>query len=612
MSSSSNREAIRKIHWLEDNQTILFLGENPGETAEIYALDIKSKQLRRITDHLTSITNYDVAKDGREILFLADTPAKRINDAEGTRQNGMVIANEALSDLIVGNCASTIYCAEQQLFLQRGQEPPRHISVKGLLWSRNPVSVSADGKYGVVGANLIAEDLPRDWTEYSFPENAYMHQFFVHTRGATPFAQYWVVDLEKGTTELLWDAPMIQFPPVTWAPDSRSLFLKSYLPTDGTGSQEKSSRLENPIAAEVRLGNREIRKTSEEDFPKEITNSALPALTVDENLNDPPKVYMADATTPQKSLLIDLNPQFDELCFGKVETLEWKAANGIDVVGGLYLPPDYTPGKRYALVIQTHGFDASRFSMDGLNEWGSGYAARFLAAQGMVVLQAYRLKDEKDQETIDNDKKLGAVAQQAEKRFAVTAYEGAIDVLDKRGVIDRDRVGIQGFSRTVCFVGYALTHSKYRFAAAILVDGIDCGYFGYTAYGGHPDEDDLNGGGGPFGQNLNVWFREAPGFNLDKVRTPMRLEAHGASSGVLELWEWFSGLSRRAKPVEYVYLPDAKHMLVKPWERRASQQGALDWFRFWLNGEEDPASTKQEQYRRWRELRKEYRAAATP
>jgi hypothetical protein len=35
-----------------------------------------------------------------------------------------------------------------------------------------------------------------------------------------------------------------------------------------------------------------------------------------------------------------------------------------------------------------------------------------------------------------------------------------------------------------------------------------------------------------------------------------------------------------------------------------SQQGDVDWFCFWLKGEEDPDPGKTEQYKRWRELRK--------
>jgi hypothetical protein len=34
----------------------------------------------------------------------------------------------------------------------------------------------------------------------------------------------------------------------------------------------------------------------------------------------------------------------------------------------------------------------------------------------------------------------------------------------------------------------------------------------------------------------------------------------------------------------------------------------IDWFVFWLKDEEDPDPTKQEQYLRWRELRKQQSA----
>jgi hypothetical protein len=38
--------------------------------------------------------------------------------------------------------------------------------------------------------------------------------------------------------------------------------------------------------------------------------------------------------------------------------------------------------------------------------------------------------------------------------------------------------------------------------------------------------------------------------------------------------------------------------------RMASQGGSVDWFRFWLQGYEDPDPAKAGQYKRWRELRK--------
>ena len=62
-------------------------------------------------------------------------------------------------------------------------------------------------------------------------------------------------------------------------------------------------------------------------------------------------------------------------------------------------------------------------------------------------------------------------------------------------------------------------------------------------------------------------------------------------------------LTHMGKPVELIYMPDAVHILVKPWERLTSQQGDVDWFCFWLLGEQDEDPKKREQYERWLAMR---------
>jgi hypothetical protein len=110
-------------------------------------------------------------------------------------------------------------------------------------------------------------------------------------------------------------------------------------------------------------------------------------------------------------------------------------------------------------------------------------------------------------------------------------------------------------------------------------------------------------GGAPFGESLASWLKNAPDFNLTKVNTPVRMEANQRIS-LFFVWEWFAGLSRLGKPVELTYKPDAGHVLVRPGDRLVSQEGNVDWFSFWLKGEENSDPAKAEQYARWRELRK--------
>jgi hypothetical protein len=165
----------------------------------------------------------------------------------------------------------------------------------------------------------------------------------------------------------------------------------------------------------------------------------------------------------------------------------------------------------------------------------------------------------------------------------MAAFEGAIDELDRRGLIDRNRVGIIGFSRTVFHVAFTLTHSKYRFRAASMADGFEGGYMSYLLWR-TADYEGTNGGVA-VGAGLQSWFENSPGFKLEKVSAPVHLEYYGPDS-FLGGWQWFSLLSTLGKPVDFLWLPHGTHLLVKPWERMASQQGNVEWFRFWLSGEE--------------------------
>ena len=180
------------------------------------------------------------------------------------------------------------------------------------------------------------------------------------------------------------------------------------------------------------------------EVTREGREPRVPELTLEESLNLPPRIAVTYGD--ERKVLLDLNPQFEKMKFGHVEAVRWKARDGHEVEGGLYYPADFVPGRKYPLVIQTHGFKPDRFQMDG--PYTSVFAAQPLAAKGIMVLQA---------EKPDRSAVLGHLATEGEARWRISAYEGAIDYLDARGLIDRSRVGIMGFSRTCWYVKYALT-----------------------------------------------------------------------------------------------------------------------------------------------------------
>ena len=628
MSSRSNGDAISHVRWLEDGNEIVFLGENRTGMARIYRFDIRTRTLSELTHHPTPILAYDIDASGNTIVYEAAAP-----HTSRTEPGAVSITNQSPTDLVAYDCqpADALGPEGAGLFLQVRRRPARRISSADFIAPTETLSLAPNGRYALLGTYVRA--IPERWREY---KDAILGAYLMQPlrRGMrSNVRRYALLDIRAGTLSPLVDTP-ISGPSnaFRWTRDSGSIVLSGvYLPLDISDSAERELRKSQRFVVEIRLPQREIVKITDHDLRIErweeatgrlvltpngpardsvpeayekresawrrmpMSEGALPpnvplAVTLEEDMNTPPRIFVSDAATKRKALLLDLNPQFARLSFGRVETIRWKATDGTQFEGGLYLPPDYRPGVRYPLVIQTHGFRQDRFWIDG--PWSSAFAGQPLAARGMVVLQVGG--------SVDPSVEVTRSQTAAEAPTEMFAYEGAIDELDRRGFIDRTRVGVIGFSRTVYYVEYTLTHSKYDFRAASLADGIDGGYVNYMLW---PLEDypRINGAGA-FGHSLSTWLENSPGFNLDRVRAPVHLEYYGRA-GFLGGWQWYSGLSLLGKPVDYVWLPDAAHLLIKPSDRMASQQNTVDWFRFWLLDEEDSDPAKKERYQEWEHLR---------
>jgi dipeptidyl aminopeptidase/acylaminoacyl peptidase len=586
LSSSSNGDAVKDVKWMPDNRTIIFQGEHPGEAAQVYRFDTKEKRLQPVSNSHEPIEAYGASADGRTISYITK-PRHATGALERIAENSMVVPEGlTLSELLSqSRDQAAILSTGEQLFIERNGHPVRQISVGDFIpeWGPAP-QVSPDGRYVLVG--VVVRSIPGQWNQYQDPR---LQRIIASPRpeGRPIFfvERYLLIDTGSGAVRPLLDTPMVGFQVARWSADSRSIFLKNvYLPLAIGDQAEQERRQHTKFDAEVAVPTGEVRVVPEQDWPSDERGAVLRVI-VKQSMTLAPKLYAEDSKGNSR-MLLDPNPSFAELDFGEVELFEWEASDGHKMKGELYKPPDFTPGKRYPLVIQTHGFAPNRFWMDG--PWGSAFSARALAANGMLVLQ------------LDYDRSVTVTA--GEGRREKASYEGAILELDRKGWVDPHRVGISGFSRSVYHVEYALTHSDCLFAAANLVDGVDAGYLQYLAYGSN--ESAKINDGKPFGYGLAAWVANSPGFQLGRLRAPVRMQSHGALASLLNFWEWFALLSEMQRPVELAYIPDAPHILVKPRDRRMAQEGVVDWFRFWLKAEEDSDASKVAQYGRWRELRK--------
>jgi dipeptidyl aminopeptidase/acylaminoacyl peptidase len=629
-ASESNDSAISDAQWRDDNKTIFFLGTRQHQQPQLYCLDSLTHKWQQVTHHPTGVLRFTATVDGRMLVYLARPVVSTVRGSQSTA-NGVLVSNQTLVDLMTGRTSDSTWEHPAELFVQRASQPAMRIrfaSRESPVWEEQ-LNLSPDGKFLVLTSDTRWYPSPGSWKQYRLPYGDNQVSFFVHI----------LVDTRTGATRRLVDAPIYCWGGcIAWSGDSKSVVVGgSYLPLDSADPGRRDVLAKTPFVVEVNAQTGEVAEITAgsarivnwnatdntihlQPFTDNYFTARQPGakfavyrkiegkwqaqestgtdrsgreleIQVTEDLNTPPQLVARNGHTGKRSLLMDLNPQFKTLQFGHVEEFLWTSSDGVSYRGGLYLPPYYRQGQKYPLVIQTHGWNPDEFSIDG--GYTAGYAAQALAGREIVVAQVPLAAEL-------------STPQEGPNNMAM--YEGAIDELDRRGLIRRDKVGLLGFSRTGQHVRYALAFSRYPIAAAVIADGVnDGGYWQYVAEFNREPEwvgraFEGQNGGAPYGEGLKSWLKNSPDFNLDKVHTPIRQLGFGPHWFEYN-WEPFAGLKRLREPVEMIWLPEAAHLPVKPLERMAAQQGDVDWFCFWLKAEEDPDPKKADQYRRWRALR---------
>jgi dipeptidyl aminopeptidase/acylaminoacyl peptidase len=165
-------------------------------------------------------------------------------------------------------------------------------------------------------------------------------------------------------------------------------------------------------------------------------------------------------------------------------------------------------------------------------------------------------------------------------------------------------VGIAGFSHGEEIAGYALTHSDL-FQAAIGAAMYETYFYfmGGTEWWELFDTWGL--AGWPFGKSADHWNEISMAQNALRIHTPV-LETVSDTEYLVYL-PLYRSLVDLGKPVEIYVYPNELHVRNQPRHRFEIYERNLDWFAFWLKGEERAGIEKLEQYARWRAMREPQR-----
>lgn len=328
----------------------------------------------------------------------------------------------------------------------------------------------------------------------------------------------------------------------------------------------------------------------------------------------PPELFVYRPGQQKISTFAKLNPQFDQLTVAHTDEIHWKTSTGYNVTGLLIIPPNYSKETKYPLVIQTKPF-GNYFACS--NGDFPSFAPQPIANAGIMYLGTIPTEgsDQREEDyhptQYPGPKGTGGIAEAA---FQMDIYDSAVRALADRGLVDRDRVGIIGFSRSGWYTEFTLANSLIAYRAATVADNVkySVGEFWLQHEYGRTGHETMYGGP-PFGSTLKNWLDYSISFNMDKIHTPLLLEDMGFGIpfdnhqllpiGVAESFEIITGLHSLHKPFEYYYYPDEEHEPQHPKAQLATWQRNVDWYRFWLQGFERPNPEDPDQYKRWEHLR---------
>lgn len=316
-----------------------------------------------------------------------------------------------------------------------------------------------------------------------------------------------------------------------------------------------------------------------------VSYKALACVTA--SANRPPRLERVDLQTGARKVLFDPNKALaQDLSKIPTQLLRWTDAKGRRFTGQLYSArrSGDTPPPLFVTYYWCMGFVRGGAG----DEW----PLATMAEQGISTLCI-------NAPSFPPDAVKGY-------NMGQSAVESAVHLLASQGRIDKSKVGMGGLSFGSDVTMWTLIHSNVIAAASVASPNISSMYYLLGSNIGKSFLSVLRSNwqlGAP-DETPRQWQKISPTLNLDKIRTPMLMQFPEQEYIFALGYAIPMMLSHRADV--YVF-PNEPHIKFQPRHKLAVYTRNLDWFRFWLQGYEDPDPSKAPQYTHWRSMRSSLR-----
>ncbi|MFJ7914010.1 MULTISPECIES: S9 family peptidase [unclassified Lysinibacillus] len=260
------------------------------------------------------------------------------------------------------------------------------------------------------------------------------------------------------------------------------------------------------------------------------------------------------------------------------EIVSWQSRDGLEIEGVLSTPVDFDANKKYPLLVVVHGGPAWASFPIFSNCFNEKYPIEQFIEKGFIVLEPnYRGSSGYGNEFLKaNYRKLGIVN-----------YDDVISGVDKlvdKGMADKDRVGVMGWSNGGYIAAFCSTFSS-RFKAISVGGGItnwrthyvntDIPYFIRTYLGNDPWNDP------------EIYTKTSPMTYIKSACTPTLIQ-HGEQDARVptpNAYELYQGLKDMEVDTELIIFKGMAYSSDQPGINVAIMKQNLMWFSHYILGE---------------------------
>ncbi|HEX4269010.1 MAG TPA: S9 family peptidase [Steroidobacteraceae bacterium] len=308
--------------------------------------------------------------------------------------------------------------------------------------------------------------------------------------------------------------------------------------------------------------------------PLEVTSSTAGSLAVvADGATQAPELYFLRTPDSAPVRLTNANSALEAFAYPASVEVQWHAPDGQPNDGILTYPNGYQPGKRYPLVVFSHGGPEAASSED-FDVPEIGPLRELFAAHGFLVFEPnYRGSDN-----------LGTAHEHAIYRDPGAGPDSdvisGIRMLEGKGIVDGSRIAAVGHSYGGYMTGWLISHQHF-WRCAVVADGALDWTEEYELSGAGNlawTRDSL--GGGPWDKQSAALYRTgSPMTYVGAITTPT-LILSGTDDTTVPITESFAlyhALSSRGIAVKFIGIPGAHHSPQDPVHAELYYRAIDDW-----------------------------------